>query len=73
MSATTIIKELELKREAARVGGGQSRIKVQHEKGKLTSRERLEDLGGQQPRGGGQPVPAGEEVVHVDGRAAQGF
>ncbi len=44
MSAVTIIKELELKREAARVGGGQARINVQHEKGKLTARERLEVL-----------------------------
>ncbi len=44
MSAVTIIKELELKREAARVGGGQSRINVQHDKGKLTARERLEVL-----------------------------
>ena len=44
MNAVAIVKELELKREAARFGGGQSRINVQHEKGKLTARERLEVL-----------------------------
>ena len=44
MNAVTIVKELEIKREAARVGGGPGRIKVQHEKGKLTARERLEVL-----------------------------
>jgi propionyl-CoA carboxylase beta chain len=44
MNAVTIVKELELKREAARFGGGQARINVQHEKGKLTARERLEVL-----------------------------
>lgn len=44
MSTISIVKELELKREQARVGGGEGRIKVQHEKGKLTARERLEVL-----------------------------
>ncbi len=44
MSAVAIIKELEIKREAARFGGGQPRINVQHDKGKLTARERLEVL-----------------------------
>ncbi len=44
MNAIAIVKELELKREAARFGGGQSRINVQHDKGKLTARERLEVL-----------------------------
>ncbi len=39
-----IIRELELKRAAARAGGGERRIKAQHEKGKLTARERLEVL-----------------------------
>lgn len=39
-----IIKELEKKRQGARNGGGQNRIDVQHEKGKLTARERLEVL-----------------------------
>lgn len=42
MNAVTIVKELEQKREQARFGGGENRIKVQHEKGKLTARERLE-------------------------------
>jgi len=39
-----IIHELENKREAARLGGGQKRIDSQHKKGKLTARERLELL-----------------------------
>ena len=39
-----IIRELEEKRAAARLGGGQKRIDAQHAKGKLTARERLELL-----------------------------
>ena len=39
-----IIRELEKKRAAARLGGGQKRIDAQHQKGKLTARERLEIL-----------------------------
>jgi methylmalonyl-CoA decarboxylase subunit alpha len=38
------IKELIDKRAEARLGGGESRIKSQHEKGKLTARERLDLL-----------------------------
>ena len=37
-----IIRQLEEKRAAARAGGGQRRIDAQHEKGKLTARERIE-------------------------------
>ena len=37
-----IIRQLEIKREAARLGGGQRRIDSQHAKGKLTARERLD-------------------------------
>ena len=37
-----IIRQLEEKRNAAQLGGGQSRIDKQHAKGKLTARERLE-------------------------------
>jgi len=37
-------KQLEKKRSSARLGGGIKRIKTQHEKGKLTARERLEVL-----------------------------
>ena len=37
MSST--IAELEKKRAAARIGGGQARIDAQHAKGKLTARE----------------------------------
>src|SRR6187549_2979508 len=39
-----ILEQLEKKREAARLGGGQKRIDAQHKKGKLTARERLELL-----------------------------
>jgi propionyl-CoA carboxylase beta chain len=39
-----IIEQLEQKRAAARLGGGQKRIDAQHAKGKLTARERLELL-----------------------------
>jgi propionyl-CoA carboxylase beta chain len=39
-----IIRQLEAKREAARLGGGQKRIDSQHAKGKLTARERIELL-----------------------------
>src|SRR6202167_1225434 len=39
-----ILRRLEEKREAARQGGGEKHIAQQHEKGKLTARERLELL-----------------------------
>jgi propionyl-CoA carboxylase beta chain len=39
-----IIEELEKKRAAARLGGGQRRIDTQHAKGKLTARERIDLL-----------------------------
>jgi propionyl-CoA carboxylase beta chain len=39
-----ILEQLEEKRAAARLGGGQKRIDAQHAKGKLTARERLEVL-----------------------------
>ncbi len=39
-----IVQQLEEKRAAARLGGGQKRIDAQHAKGKLTARERLEVL-----------------------------
>ena len=35
------IQELVARREAAKLGGGQKRIDAQHQKGKLTARERL--------------------------------
>ncbi len=44
MSKLAIIEQLEAKREAARLGGGQRRIDAQHARGKLTARERLEVL-----------------------------
>jgi propionyl-CoA carboxylase beta chain len=40
----TKIEELEARREAARMGGGQKRIDAQHAKGRLTARERLSVL-----------------------------
>ncbi|UDF28042.1 UNVERIFIED_ORG: acyl-CoA carboxylase subunit beta [Roseateles sp. XES5] len=39
-----ILDQLEARREAARLGGGEKRIAAQHAKGKLTARERLELL-----------------------------
>ncbi|MBL4616572.1 MAG: acyl-CoA carboxylase subunit beta [Robiginitomaculum sp.] len=39
-----MIKELDKKREAALAGGGEKRMQRQHDKGKLTARERLELL-----------------------------
>ena len=39
-----IIRQLDEKRAAARLGGGQKRIEAQHAKGKLTARERIELL-----------------------------
>jgi propionyl-CoA carboxylase beta chain len=39
-----IIRQLEEKRAAAKLGGGQARIDAQHAKGKLTARERIELL-----------------------------
>ena len=39
-----ILNELENRREAARLGGGQKRIDAQHGRGKLTARERIDLL-----------------------------
>jgi propionyl-CoA carboxylase beta chain len=39
-----ILRQLEEKRAAARLGGGEKRIEQQHAKGKLTARERLDVL-----------------------------
>jgi propionyl-CoA carboxylase beta chain len=41
---TNIVQQLEEKRRAARLGGGQNRIDAQHERGKLTARERIDVL-----------------------------
>ena len=41
---TEIIRQLQAKRGAARAGGGTKRIDAQHQKGKLTARERIELL-----------------------------
>ncbi|MEL7274804.1 MAG: carboxyl transferase domain-containing protein, partial [Pseudomonadota bacterium] len=41
---TTIIDQLQARRDHARMGGGEKRIAAQHAKGKLTARERLEVL-----------------------------
>ena len=39
-----ILEQLEAKRQAARMGGGERRIKAQHQRGKLSARERVELL-----------------------------
>ena len=39
-----ILQQLEKRRKDARLGGGEKRVEAQHEKGKLTARERLEVL-----------------------------
>ncbi|TNC47210.1 acyl-CoA carboxylase subunit beta [Rubellimicrobium rubrum] len=39
-----ILHELEARRQAARLGGGEARIQAQHARGKLTARERIELL-----------------------------
>ncbi len=39
-----VLEELEKRRAAARMGGGQARIDAQHAKGRLTARERLDVL-----------------------------
>ncbi len=39
-----LIKELQQQQKKARMGGGQARIDAQHAKGKLTARERVEQL-----------------------------
>ena len=39
-----IIRELERRRAAAQLGGGEKRIEAQHARGKLTARERLDIL-----------------------------
>lgn len=39
-----VLQELETRRQAARMGGGEKRIAAQHSKGKLTARERIELL-----------------------------
>lgn len=41
-SMKDVLKELERRRESARMGGGKDRIEAQHKKGKLTARERIE-------------------------------
>ena len=42
---TTLFRsQLEARRDQARLGGGQRRIDIQHSKGKLTARERIEVL-----------------------------
>jgi len=38
------ISELRIKREEAKLGGGEKRIEAQHSKGKLTARERINIL-----------------------------
>ncbi|MGH7601179.1 MAG: carboxyl transferase domain-containing protein, partial [bacterium] len=44
MSVQKNIERLRSLKEKARLGGGEERIKQQHEKGKLTARERIDLL-----------------------------
>ncbi len=44
MQTDTVVKELETRRDGARMGGGSTRIEAQHNRGKLTARERIEVL-----------------------------
>jgi len=44
MRPNAIVKELEQRRDLARLGGGQEKIDGQHKRGKLTARERVEIL-----------------------------
>lgn len=44
MTTREKIKELEILREKSKEGGGKERIEIQHKKGKLTARERIELL-----------------------------
>jgi propionyl-CoA carboxylase beta chain len=44
MTMLKVIQELDSKRQAARMGGGQARIDAQHSKGRLTARERVDVL-----------------------------
>ena len=39
-----IMEQLEEKRRASHLGGGQKRIDIQHSRGKLTARERIDLL-----------------------------
>ena len=44
MSIAKKIDELKKNKQSARLGGGNDRIKKQHEKGKMTARERIDML-----------------------------
>ena len=44
MGLSDILDQLQIRRDEARLGGGAKRIEAQHNKGKLTARERLELL-----------------------------
>ena len=44
MNWNEAIEDLESRRSQAKLGGGEAAIEKQHEKGKLTARERLELL-----------------------------
>lgn len=44
MKMDELLKELHSKEKAAKLGGGQSAIEKEHGKGKMTARERLDQL-----------------------------
>ena len=64
MSST--IAELDRRRTAARMGGGQKRIDAQHAKGRLTARERLDVL--LDERSGEPALRAAVEAARSGGR-----
>ena len=62
------IAEMERRRDAAKLGGGQKRIDTQHAKGKLSARERLDVLLDQAVRVSDAFLDRGE-IVSERGRA----
>ena len=58
----TTIEELEKRREAAKLGGGEKRIAAQHAKGRLTARERLSVL-----------LDEGNQRLHVSGSVSRAW
>jgi hypothetical protein len=71
-----ILEQLERRRAVARIGGGEKRIAAQHERGKLTARERIERAGGRCAAGGtgaSRPSPADRDAEwkKVNAEAAQ--
>ncbi|MFN7174746.1 MAG: sigma 54-interacting transcriptional regulator, partial [Thermaurantiacus tibetensis] len=65
-----VLEELERRRAAARLGGGEKRIAAQHAKGRLTARERLEillDEGSFSPVGGHEVLASNLRLIAASG------